>query len=138
MIFTDASAMIAIIAKEPEARAIAICLSKDNARIISAVAAWETEAGLRRSYGLTAESAHARVALFLNELACRFVGIGEAEYALAMGAYNRFGKGRHSAALNMGDCFAYACAKSHNAKLLFKGDDFHKTDIVAALQPTIP
>ena len=57
------------------------------------------------------------------------VGIGDREYDLALQAYAQFGKGRHPAGLNMGDCFAYACAKAHNAALLFKGEDFPKTDI---------
>ena len=55
--------------------------------------------------------------------------IGKPEYDLGLEAYAHYGKGRHPAKLNMGDCFAYACAKSHKAKLLFKGDDFTKTDI---------
>lgn len=55
--------------------------------------------------------------------------IGERELDLAAKAYAEFGKGRHAAALNMGDCFAYACAKANRARLLFKGDDFAKTDI---------
>ncbi len=57
------------------------------------------------------------------------VAIGEREYELAAEAYAEFGKGRHPAALNMGDCFAYASAKAKNAGLLFKGEDFSKTDI---------
>jgi ribonuclease VapC len=61
-----------------------------------------------------------------------FVGIGEREFELAAQAYAEFGKGRHLAALNMGDCFAYACAKANRARLLFKGDDFLKTDIAPA------
>jgi ribonuclease VapC len=66
----------------------------------------------------------------LNDL--RFVSIGEREFDLATQAYADFGKGRHPAALNMGDCFAYACAKANRATLLFKGDDFTKTDIARA------
>lgn len=48
---------------------------------------------------------------------------------IATAAYDRYGKGRHPARLNMGDCFAYACAKTHDARLLYKGDDFSKTDL---------
>jgi ribonuclease VapC len=55
--------------------------------------------------------------------------IGEREYELAAEADADFGKGRHPAALNMGDCFAYACAKANDAALMFKGEDFSKTDI---------
>lgn len=52
----------------------------------------------------------------------------------AISAFTRFGKGRgHPAQLNMGDCFAYACARTHNVPLLFVGDDFSRTDIPSAL-----
>lgn len=50
----------------------------------------------------------------------------------AVSAFERFGKGRHRAALNMGDCFAYACARSADVPLLFKGNDFPRTDIAVA------
>jgi len=53
--------------------------------------------------------------------------------ALAADAFLRFGKGRHPARLNLGDCFSYALAKSMNAPLLYKGDDFSRTDIASAL-----
>ncbi len=90
---------------------------------------WETIAGLCRTYMSSVPSARATVQRFiaLNDL--KFVGIGEREFDLATQAYAEFGKGRHPAALNMGDCFAYACAKANRAKLLFKGEDFTKTDI---------
>ncbi|HET6195707.1 MAG TPA: type II toxin-antitoxin system VapC family toxin, partial [Acetobacteraceae bacterium] len=55
------------------------------------------------------------------------------EFDLATEAYAQFGKGRHPAALNMGDCFAYACARTNGARLLFKGRDFARTDIEPAL-----
>ena len=54
----------------------------------------------------------------------------------ALAAYLLFGKGRHPARLNLGDCFAYALAKSLGAPLLFKGNDFTQTDVTSALQPT--
>ena len=53
----------------------------------------------------------------------------------AIRAFERFGRGRHPARLNMGDCFAYALAKTRDEPLLFKGDDFAKTDIVPAWRP---
>jgi antitoxin VapB len=66
---------------------------------------------------------------FIESNDLKFVTIGERELNLATQAYAEFGKGRHPVALNMGDCFAYACAKANQAKLLFKGEDFTKTDI---------
>jgi ribonuclease VapC len=72
------------------------------------------------------------VASFIDLNGLKYVNIGERELDFAAQAYAEFGKGRHAAALNMGDCFAYACAKANRAALLFKGADFSKTDIRAA------
>jgi ribonuclease VapC len=63
----------------------------------------------------------------------RTVSVTERETETALAAFSRYGKGRgHPAQLNLGDCFAYALAKNHRAALLFKGEDFDKTDIAAA------
>ena len=78
-------------------------------------------------------SARATVQGFIELNDLKFVAIGEREFDLATQAYAEFGKGQHPAALNMGDCFAYACAKANRAKLLFKGEDFAKTDIASAV-----
>ena len=66
---------------------------------------------------------------FVDEIGLRLVPIGQPECDAAAEAYRRYGKGRHSAALNMGDCFAYACAKANEARLLYIGDDFSRTDL---------
>ena len=132
-IFADASALVAIIAGEPEAEAMADCLDGDDRRLCSALSGWETVAGLTRSYMCSVPSARARVQLFLDALGFAFVGVGQPEFDLATEAYAQFGKGRHPAALNMGDCFAYACARTNGARLLFKGRDFARTDIEPAL-----
>jgi ribonuclease VapC len=132
MIFADASALVAIIAGEPDALALADYLETETARLYSALSAWETVGALCRMYTFSVPMARTRVKLFLDALSFRSVMIGDREYELAAEAYAQFGKGRHPAALNMGDCFAYACARANGAKLLFKGDDFAKTDIIAA------
>lgn len=132
-IFADASALIAIVAEEPDALALADCLDTEPQRLCSAMSAWETVAGLCHSYTFSVPSASARVRLFLDALDFKFVVIGAQEFELATEAYAQFGKGRHAASLNMGDCFAYACARANRAKLLFKGDDFSKTDIEPAV-----
>jgi ribonuclease VapC len=129
MIFIDASAVIAIAAREPDALDIAAILESDPMRLCSPVALWESVAGLCRSYMFSVESGRERVKRLCTLFGVQIIGIGENEYGLALQAYAQFGKGRHPAALNMGDCFAYACAKAHDAALLFKGDDFSKTDI---------
>jgi ribonuclease VapC len=84
---------------------------------------------LVRSYQFTVEAARLRTQEFCAAGDIRLVPIGAAEFALAVEAYARYGKGRHPASLNMGDCHAYACTKAHGATLLFKGDDFSRTDL---------
>lgn len=132
MIFVDASALIAILSQEPDAAALADRLEMDAMRVCSAISVWEAIAGLCRSYALTVPAARADVARFLEAGDIRVVPIGAREGEIAVDAYARFGKGRHAAALNMGDCYAYACAKANGARLLFKGDDFGRTDIEPA------
>lgn len=129
MIFVDASALISIVAKEPDALDLAALLEAERTRLCSAMSLWETVTGLCRSYMFSVESAQERVRLVRQHLGLQMVQIGEREHDLALQAYAQFGKGRHPAGLNMGDCFAYACAKAHRAALLFKGNDFSKTDI---------
>jgi uncharacterized protein with PIN domain len=84
------------------------------------------------AYAFTVEAARERVRLTCEEAEIRLVPIAGREFELAVEAYERFGKGRHPASLNMGDCHAYACARAHQAVLLFKGEDFTLTDIVRA------
>ena len=131
-VFVDASAMIAMIAGERDADALADRLAAEPVRLCSAISVWETVAGLCRTYRFSVPSARTAVQSFIELSGLRFVPIGERECDLAANAYAEFGKGRHPAALNMGDCFAYACAKANRAALLFKGNDFTKTDIRAA------
>jgi ribonuclease VapC len=132
MIFADASALIAIIAGEPEADRLADLLESERLRLCSALSVWETVAGLCHTYRFSVLAARTHVGRFLATGNFQFVVIGERELDLAVGAYAQYGKGRHPAALNMGDCYAYACAKANRAKLLFKGVDFTKTDITVA------
>ena len=129
MIFVDASALIAIITDEPDAGELADRLEAERLRFCSALSVWETVAGLVHGHTFSVPSAREHVGRFLEAAHSEFVGIGEREFEIAADAYAQYGKGRHPAALNMGDCYAYACAKANRAKLLFKGNDFSKTDI---------
>jgi ribonuclease VapC len=131
-VFVDASALIAIIADEPDAAELANLLEADPLRMCSAVSVWETVAGLCRSYMYSVPAARTHVRRFVAAGNMQFVGIGEREFEIAADAYAQYGKGRHPAALNMGDCFAYACAQVSGARLLFKGEDFTTTDIPIA------
>ncbi len=132
MIFVDASVLVSIIAKEADASALGSVLGSGGPIISSAISVWETVAALCKNQRYSDEDARIAVADLFEGLQIKYVPIGQREGGLAALAYEKFGKGRHPAALNMGDCFAYACAKANNAKLLFKGDDFAKTDIAAA------
>ena len=132
-IFVDASALIAIIAGEPDADALINALEANPQRLCSPISIWETVAGLCHSHTFSGPAARDHVQRFLDLLVFERISIGEPEYLLALDAYAHYGKGRHPAKLNMGDCFAYACAKSRRAKLLFIGEDFTKTDIARAV-----
>ncbi|GEO16874.1 ribonuclease VapC [Microvirga aerophila] len=126
--FVDASALIAIIAGEPDADALADLFETER-RPCSPISVWKTVAGPCHSYTFYVPAARDQVKRFLDTLGFEWVSIGEREYNLALDAYAQYGKGRHPAKLNMGDCFAYACARSQWAMLLFKGDEFSETDI---------
>ncbi|GAA0302649.1 type II toxin-antitoxin system VapC family toxin [Sphingomonas oligophenolica] len=127
-LFIDASAIIAILAGEDGWRTIERELTT-HVVIWSAMSAWEANAGMCRSYRLQPQEARERIEALSREMGFRLVSIGEREAELALDAYARYGKNRHSAALNMGDCFAYACAKANDARLLYKGNDFAQTDL---------
>ena len=130
-IFVDASAIIAMMANENDADDLADRLGTEQQRLCSAISLWETIAGLCRAYMFSVPSARTAVQSFIELNDIKLVAIGERELELAAQAYAEFGKGRHPAALNMGDCFAYACTKANRASLLFKGNDFTRTDIAS-------
>ncbi|WP_342150284.1 type II toxin-antitoxin system VapC family toxin [Methylorubrum sp. SB2] len=103
-------------------------------RLTSAVAILETVMALRRLGGGTVEQAEQLVRQFLKDAAIEEFLISAEESGAAIRAYARYGKGQgHPAQLNLGDCFAYACAKTRGVPLLFVGNDFSRTDIPSAL-----
>jgi ribonuclease VapC len=128
-LFIDASAMVALLAREPTVVDLAPRLGADQDRLCSAMSLWEAVAALCRSYAMQVPAAREAVDDFVRDLSLRLVPIGERETQIAIDAYADYGKGRHPAALNMGDCFAYACAKANRATLLYTGQDFAKTDL---------
>ena len=131
--FLDASALVAMIAEEQDHEALSAAVARSAVRITSALAAWEAAVALARVRApLPLSEARTVVQRYLAAAEVEIISIGLAEHEAALDAFERFGKGRHPAKLNMGDCFSYACAKTHGAPLLFKGDDFGKTDIPAA------
>ena len=134
--FVDASAIVAILTREPEADRLADALGAAAGPITSAIAIFEAVAGLCRKRHVSVEEATEDVRAFLAVAGVRPVAITEDAADGALLAFSRYGKGRgHPAQLNLGDCFAYAVARTHGVPLLFKGEDFDKTDITAAPGP---
>lgn len=130
--FVDASAICAILLREPDAKSLAERIEAAKTKLTSALAIYESVAALARSKNGNVVEARRTVDTFLSAGRIEVMAIGRAEQEIALDAFERYGKGRHPAKLNMGDCFAYACARTHGVPLLFKGDDFNRTDIAIA------
>lgn len=126
--FVDASAIVGILASE-DASDLSARLSEAGRIQTSAVAVYEAVLGLARSESLTTADAAKAVSDLLASAKAEIIPITAEIGKGALHAFERFGRGRHPARLNMGDCFAYACARALDVPLLFKGDDFALTDI---------
>lgn len=134
-IFIDASAIVAMIAREPEAETFGSYLGVETDRITSPLAIWESVRGVQGARGVALQEARTLVSDFITTAQIRVVTIEAEDAELALDAHARFGKGMHPAALNFGDCFAYAVTKRFGAELMFKGNDFAQTDIPDATLP---
>jgi len=131
--FVDASAIVAILTREPEADGLIQALERARAPITSPIAIFEAVLGLCRKRRASVGEAREDVGAFLEMAGVQTVSITSRETETALAAFARYGKGQgHPAQLNLGDCFAYAVAKNHRTALLFKGDDFEQTDIRSA------
>ena len=130
MIVVDSSALLAILFKEPEKQAFEDLVAGADRCVISAVNAHETATVLRLRHGRAAVDQFWRL-LAENEI--EIIPFDEAQVRTAALAFDLYGKGIHARArLNLSDCAAYALAKSMNAPLLFKGNDFTETDVQRA------
>ena len=130
MMFVDASAIVAILTDEPDSRGLAERLQGVPRLITSPIAIYEARLAVRRKRPGPLEEARSDVETFLAEARITVVPITPADADRAWTAFGRYGKGSgHPARLNMGDCFAYAVAQGHGVPLLFKGQDFSKTDL---------
>lgn len=127
MIVVDTSALVALALDEVEADACASALENSDTVLISAGTAVEAMIVAAR-LGLADE-----MSILLNDLEIEIVPVTSAGAFRAGEAYLRWGKGFHPAALNFGDCFAYALAHERGCPLLFVGNDFARTDVVSAL-----
>jgi ribonuclease VapC len=126
----DASALMAILLREPEADLFATSIADATARYISAVTV--LEAGIVLANGRD-QSALDGLDEVLSSAGIQVVPFDAGQSLVARQAYERYGRRGHPARLNFGDCAAYALAKSLNQPLLFKGKDFAQTDMTSAL-----
>jgi ribonuclease VapC len=125
-VVVDTSALIAVLNMEPESARLAAAMEADANRLISAATVVEAGVVIESRYG----SAGGReLDLFIVKATLSIEAVTAQQAEVAREAWRRYGKGRHSAGLNFGDCFSYALAKVMGEPLLFKGDDFTHTDI---------
>ena len=125
----DTSALVAILSNEPERRAFNERIAGAGGCFVSAGSYLETAIVIEARYGYEGVR---DLAFYLQEAAITVVPFDALQAELARAAYATYGKGRHRANLNFGDCFAYALAKRRGEPLLFKGEDFSLTDLEAA------
>jgi ribonuclease VapC len=130
--FIDASALCALLTSEDDARELLARMQAHPIRMTSPVAIWETVVNVARILDLPLSDIAQAVEDYLALMEIRVVAIPVEVTGLAIEAFERFGKGRHPARLNFGDCFAYACACHYRKPLLYKGGDFALTDVEAA------
>ena len=125
----DTSAILAILLQEPDAGRFEDAIADAWPRRMTAVALLEATMVVEGRGGTEAGD---DLDALLKRTRVEFVPVTQEQAHVARQAWRRFGKGNHPAALNFGDCFAYALAEVTGEPLLFKGDDFALTDIEAA------
>ncbi len=125
----DTSALVSILDQEPEAERLARAIATASERMLSAANLVETGIVMQVRRG---DEAARDLDLLLAKLKIEIIPVSAKQASLARKAFQCFGRGRHSARLNFGDCFAYALAKDNAAPLLFKGKDFSQTDVAVA------
>ena len=122
----DSSAIIAVLLDEANAADIARAIEASSQRLLSAANLLEASIVIESRKG---EAGGRELDLLIYRAAIEIVAVDQEQAELARIAWRRFGKGRHPAGLNYGDCFAYALARTRQLPLLFQGDDFSRTDI---------
>ena len=122
----DSSALIAILLGEPEAESLAAAIAGDGRRLMSAFSALETAIVIEAKKG---EAGGRELDQLMHRASVEIVPMNAEQVEMAREAWRKYGKGHHPAGLNIGDCCSYALSKYSGEPLLFKGDDFAKTDI---------
>jgi ribonuclease VapC len=127
-VVVDTSALVALLTMEPEAARIAAAIESDASRLISAATVVKAGLVVESRYG---PAGGRELDLLIAKASLSIEDVTAQQAEIAREAWRRYGKGRHAAGLNFGDCFSYALAKVSGEPLLFKGDDFIHTDIAA-------
>ncbi len=126
----DTSAVVAILFGEPDQRRYDEAIEAAQTRLISAVTRVELAFVIE---GRKGEAGREHLETFFRLTGAEVVAVTPQHAEIAIGAFRRYGKGRHRAWLNIGDCFSYALAVATDHPLLFKGNDFIHTDLRPAL-----
>ncbi len=124
----DTSALLAILQDEPERRVFNEAVEAADTRSVSVASFVEVSIVIDSRYG---PDGVRDFDLLLSKAEIQLVPVDSEQAFLARQAFRQYGKGRHAASLNFGDCFSYALAKSLGEPLLFKGEDFARTDLEA-------
>jgi ribonuclease VapC len=128
--FVDASAIVAMAAGEADAAHFAAAVATVPGCVTSPIAVYESALAVARILAIPVDQANRALEEFLALARIEVVPVPPEAAPLAIDAFARYGKGQgHPAQLNMGDCFAYACARHFDVPLLYKGDDFARTDV---------
>jgi ribonuclease VapC len=127
----DTSAVLTILQDEPERTEFVALIEQSSRRLMSAVSVLEAAMVLE---GRKGDDAGFDLDLFLQRASIETVPFDQEQLMVARTAFRRFGKGRHAAGLNFGDCASYALAQCSGEPLLFKGSDFAATDVARARQ----
>ncbi len=131
----ETSAIIAVLLNEADAVGIARAIESCSLRLLSAANFLEASIVIESRKG---EAGGRELDLLIYRAAIEIVAVDQDQAEIARLAWRRFGKDRHPAGLNYGDCFAYALAKSRRLPLLFQGEDFSQTDITGVPLQTPP
>lgn len=131
--FIDTSVIVALLANEPEATSYSNRIADAKTKLTSGLVILEASRRLGTMLDMDPVLVETRICELLDEAGISVVAINGGVATRAVAAFARFGKGRgHPAQLNLADCMSYACAQAYRVPLLFKGNDFSRTDIEIA------
>ena len=126
----DTSALLVILLDEPDSPAFRQAIEVDPVRLLSAASLLEASLVVEARFG---EAGGRELDLLLHRAEMEIVPVDRDQAEIGREAFRRFGKGRHPAGLNFGDCFSYALSKLSGEPLLYRGNDFSRTDVTPAL-----